>query len=93
LIPLPASRVSANIKTRQEASVMQREHIKILVERLTRIENEIKLLQTDRKELLDEYKEKINLKAFRAAWQIMKKRKDLDISELDDLLKVMEDVR
>jgi|TARA_Y100000817_G_scaffold252962_1_gene205685 uncharacterized protein (UPF0335 family) len=72
---------------------MQREHIKILVERLTRIENEIKLLQTDRKELLDEYKEKINLKAFRAAWQIMKKRKDLDISELDDLLKVMEDVR
>jgi uncharacterized protein (UPF0335 family) len=61
LIPLPASRVSANIKTRQEASVMQREHIKILVERLTRIENEIKLLQTDRKELLDEYKEKIKI--------------------------------
>ena len=43
-----------------------------LVEKLLVIENESKLLQQDRKELLAEYKDKIDIKAFNAALRIAK---------------------
>ena len=52
-----------------------KETIKELVERLTTIENEIKILQTDKKELLSDYSDRVDVKAFRAAWSVMKAKK------------------
>jgi uncharacterized protein (UPF0335 family) len=43
-----------------------------LLERFTRIEGEIKLLQEDKKELLAQFKDKIDPKAFKAALQVAK---------------------
>ena len=50
-----------------------KELVKSLVDRLTRVENEMKLLREDRKEIFDDFKDKLDLKAFRAAWAIVKK--------------------
>jgi uncharacterized protein (UPF0335 family) len=69
---------------------MAREHIKELVERLTVVENEIKLLSEDRKELISEYKDKLDVKAFRAAWTIIKRRESVDEAELDNILDTMQ---
>ena len=58
-----------------------------LIDRLLVLENEMKTLQEDRKHLLDEYKDKIDIKAFKAAVQIAKIRSRLGDSEasLDEL--------
>jgi uncharacterized protein (UPF0335 family) len=69
----------------------ENDDIKELAERLYRLENEIKLLQLDKKELFQEFKDRVDLKTFRAAWQIIKKRKELNCDALDDLIKVLED--
>jgi uncharacterized protein (UPF0335 family) len=64
-----------------------------LVERLTRIENELKLLQEDRKVLFDEYKEKLDLKAFKAAVRIAKIKSKLGETsevELENMLDTVE---
>tara|TARA_R110002060_G_scaffold44851_5_gene56220 strand:- start:1730 stop:1963 length:234 start_codon:yes stop_codon:yes gene_type:complete len=65
-----------------------KELIMELVDRLLVVENELKILQDDRKELLSEYKEKIDIKAFKAAVQIAKIRSRLGDSEiaLDDIM-------
>ena len=65
-----------------------KELIMELVDRLLVVENELKTLQDDRKELLNEYKEKIDIKAFKAAVQIAKIRSRLGDSEiaLDDIM-------
>lgn len=47
------------------------------IEQLTRIENEMQLLQEDRKTLIEDYKEKINMKALMAAIRIAKIRAKL----------------
>jgi hypothetical protein len=47
------------------------------IEQLTRIESEMQLLQEDRKTLIDDYKEKINMKALMAAIRIAKIRAKL----------------
>jgi len=70
--------------------VATRETIKELVERLTLVENELKLLREDRKELLASYSERIDLKAFRAAWSVMKAKKRVDESEFDQILDELE---
>ncbi len=62
-----------------------------LVERLINVENEIKLLQSDRKALFDEYKEKLDVKAVRAAIQIAKIRAKLGDSEAQ-VDQILEDV-
>jgi len=49
---------------------MNRETVEELVERLTRVNNEIKVLQMDRRELLADYREKLDIKAFKAAMRI-----------------------
>lgn len=67
-----------------------RETIKELVERLSVIENEIKLLQSDKKELLSSYSERVDVKAFRAAWSVMKAKKRVDESEFDQILDEIE---
>ena len=64
--------------------------VKELVEKVTQIDNEIKLLQEDRKALLEEYKERLDLKAFKAALRIVKMRENVDQAELDNILNILE---
>jgi uncharacterized protein (UPF0335 family) len=64
--------------------------IKELVDKLRNVDNEIKLLQEDRKELLEEYKEKLDLKAFKAALRIVKARENVDQNELENILDVID---
>ena len=69
---------------------MTSETVRELVEKITQIDNEIKLLQEDRKEVLEEYKDKLDLKAFKAALRIVKLRENVDGTELDNILEVLE---
>tara|TARA_B100000214_G_C23509842_1_gene420096 strand:+ start:245 stop:463 length:219 start_codon:yes stop_codon:yes gene_type:complete len=66
--------------------------IKDLVSKLKHIENEMSLLRDDRKILLDDYRDKIDIKAFNAAWQIIKKRERVDEGALDNILSMMEEM-
>ena len=66
------------------------ETVRDLVERIKQIDNEIKLLQEDRKTVLDEFKDKLDIKAFKAALRIVKLRKDVDETELDSIIDVLE---
>ena len=58
------------------------------IEELTRIEGEIRLLQEDRKSLIDDYKDKINMKALMAAIKIAKIRAKLgdDVGDCETYL-------
>ena len=60
------------------------EDISELFERYTRIENEIKLLQDDKKQLLAEFKEKIDSKAFQSALRSAKIKAKLKPGEIHD---------
>lgn len=51
------------------------------IEKLTSIENEARLLSEDRKALVDEYKEKLDIKALMAAIKIVKIKSRLGPSE------------
>tara|TARA_Y100001937_G_C6986974_1_gene270334 strand:- start:120 stop:353 length:234 start_codon:yes stop_codon:yes gene_type:complete len=62
-----------------------------LVERLINVENEIKLLQEDKRNLFDEYKEKLDVKAVKAAIQIAKIKSRLGDSEIE-VDRILEDV-
>lgn len=64
--------------------------VKELVEKVSQIDNEIKLLQEDRKAVLEDYKEKLDLKAFKAALRIVKMRENVDQTELDNILNILE---
>jgi uncharacterized protein (UPF0335 family) len=66
------------------------ETVRELVERIKQIDNEIKLLQEDRKTVLDEFMDKLDIKAFKAALRIVKLRKDVDETELDSIIDVLE---
>ncbi len=55
-----------------------------LFERYTRIENEIKLLQDDKKQLLSEFKERVDPKAFQSALRSAKIRAKLKPGEVQD---------
>ena len=70
-----------------------KEVVKELVEKLLTIENEISVLQEDRKDTLSDYKDKLDVKAFRAALRIAKIKAKLGSSEdaLDNILDVVED--
>lgn len=58
------------------------------VEKYVSIENERKLLGEDRKILVADYKDKLDVKAVQAAMRIVKMRSTLDISddEFDNML-------
>ena len=71
---------------------MVKEHVKELVERLQRVENEIKLLQADRRDLFTEYNDKLDIKTFKAAWAIAKKLENVNEAELDNILEVMKNL-
>jgi len=69
--------------------------IKELLEKYMSIENEIKLLQDDKKELLAGYKEKIDPKAFSSALRAAKissKVNPQDKQEFDQALNVLENI-
>tara|TARA_B100000131_G_scaffold102069_1_gene99063 strand:+ start:11078 stop:11341 length:264 start_codon:yes stop_codon:yes gene_type:complete len=55
-----------------------------LFERYTRIENEIKLLQEDKKVLLAEFKDRVDPKAFQSALRSAKIRARLKPGEVQD---------
>lgn len=69
---------------------MTKEIVQELVEKTATIDSEIKLLQEDRKSLLEEYKDKLDIKAFKAALRIIKLRENVDSSELDNILGVLD---
>jgi len=69
---------------------MTKEIVQELVEKIATVDNEIKLLQEDRKSLLEEYKDKLDIKAFKAALRIIKLRENVDGSELDNILGVLD---
>ena len=63
-----------------------------LLEKLDTIDNEMTLLREDRKETLDDYKEKLDLKVFRAAMRILKIRQKTDDNfAIDEMLDTMGD--
>ena len=64
------------------------ETVKELVERLTRIESEQKLLSEDKKHLIAEYKDKLDVKAVQAAIRVAKIKAKLDTSdqEFDNIM-------
>ena len=71
------------------------EDIRELLEKYISIENEIKILQEDKKDLLDKYKNKIDPKAFSSALRAAKiaaKVKPQDKQEFDQALGVLEDI-
>ena len=55
-----------------------------LFERYTRIENEMKLLQDDKKQLFAEFKDKVDPKAFQAALRSAKIKARLKTGEVQD---------
>lgn len=65
-----------------------------LIEKIVDLEHEIKTLQETRKEVLDEYRDRVDLKVFNAALKIarIKSRLASTSSEsLDDVLDAVED--
>ncbi len=71
-----------------------KEMIHELVEKILTIENEISLLQDDKKGLLSDYKDKVDIKAFNAALRVARikaKLSDTSEVEFDNLLSSVED--
>ena len=70
---------------------MNNETVKELIERLTRIESEQKLLTEDKKHLIAEYKDKLDVKAVQAAIRVAKIRAKLDTSdqEFDNIVQTV----
>ena len=64
--------------------------ISVLFERYTRIENEIKLLQDDKKQLLAEFKDRIDPKAFQSALRSAKIKAKLKANEVEDFDQILE---
>lgn len=60
-----------------------------LFERFTRIENEIKLLRDDKKQLFEEFKDRIGTKAFQAALRSVKIKARLKPEEIDEFDQAM----
>lgn len=69
---------------------MTNETVKELINRINQIDNEIKLLQEDRRSALEDYKDKLDIKAFKAAMKIVKIRESVDSSELDQIIDALE---
>ena len=70
----------------------QKEIVCELLDKIESIENEMTILREDRKDVLTEYKEKLDVKAFRAAIQIYKIRRKADNDYVvDEMLTAMGD--
>ena len=68
---------------------MIKDYVVDLAKRLTQLENEIKLLQDDRKELFQEFSDKLDVKAFKVAWSILKRIKNVDEDVVDNIVEIM----
>ena len=69
----------------------KQDDVKELIEKITGIDNDVKLLQEDRKTVIEDYKGKLDLKAFKAALRILKVRENVeDKAELDNILDILE---
>lgn len=53
--------------------------------RLNTIDNELSLLKEDRKELIDEYSKKLDMKTFKAAMQVNKIKKQVEHEDTFDV--------
>lgn len=75
-------------------SMSNKEIIHELVEKVIDLEHEIKTLQETRKDVLDEYKDKVDLKLFNAALKIARIKSKLaqtSDESLDEVLEAVED--
>lgn len=63
--------------------------IREYVSRLDKIENEIKLLREDRKDLDAEFKEQLDLKAVKAALRILKIRANSQEDHVEQVLEIL----
>ena len=80
--------------TTTTTTASNKEIIHELVEKVLDMEHEIKTLQENRKDILDEYKDRVDLKVFNAALKIARiKAKLAQTSEesLDEVLDAVED--
>jgi uncharacterized protein (UPF0335 family) len=59
--------------------------VKEFVERITNIDNEIELLKTDRKDVCEEYSEKLDMKTLQAALKVVKIQQGVDHRDTFDL--------
>ena len=83
--------VAGSVITFTEEKVMAtNSDINELFERFIRVENEIKLLQDDKKQLLAEFKDRIDPKAFQSALRSAKIRARLKPAEVDDFDQVLD---
>lgn len=72
---------------------MTNEDVEKLFERYMNIENEIKLLQDDKKQVLAEFKDRVEPKVFRAALAAAKNKSKLkthEANEYDQVISVLE---
>jgi uncharacterized protein (UPF0335 family) len=78
----------------EKMKMTDKEVVHELVEKVLEMEHEIKTLQESRKELLDEYKDRVDLKVFNAALRIARIKAKLAATSdesLDDVLDAVED--
>ena len=69
-----------------------REVVKEFITRMTNIENEITLLGEDKKELVEEFKQKLDVKTLNAAMKVMKIQKGVQHRDTYDLfIEVLEE--
>ena len=59
--------------------------VKEFVAKIESVDNEIELLKTDRKEIIEEYTEKLDLKVLQAAMRVVKIKQGVDHKDTFDL--------
>lgn len=65
--------------------------IQEFVEKMKRIKNEQELLKQDEKDLMEEYKEKLDMKALKAAMRVVAVREKVDHKDtFDSMVEVLE---
>ncbi|TXH11472.1 MAG: hypothetical protein E6R04_02480 [Spirochaetes bacterium] len=65
--------------------------IQEFVEKMKRLKNEQELLKQDEKELMEEYKEKLDMKALKAAMRVVAVREKVDHKDtFDSMVEVLE---
>ena len=75
-----------NIATLQPDEINSlRSLVKEFVTKVENIDNEIELLKTDRKELLEEYSEKLDMKTLQAALRVVKIQQGVSHKDTFDL--------
>jgi len=82
------------MKVERVMKMTDKEVVHELVEKVLEMEHEIKTLQESRKEILDEYKDRIDLKVFNAALRIARIKAKLAATSdesLDEVLDAVED--